>query len=220
MKFELKKYKRGQQKEIIKISLFLGILLLFIITRPSFAEQEIKNIQFKLVLSPNNLVNEAYSKLHYNSQDLYVENKALLTEKDISKITIRKSESKYKPAALLFRFNDTGKGKLFEVTKEFIGGRMAIFIGGEFILAPRIHETISDGRMIITSEELDEAKLESIAKKAGIKPEYEIEPYTAEDRKIDEQLEQTVKEAVEEVNKDFEKEGKPLRYKIDIKNNP
>ena len=69
-------------------------------------------------------------------------------------------------------FNNQGKDKFANVTSKNIGNRIAIFIDGKIIMAPKIMNKVADGKaMITTGYTEDEAKdiVKRINKQIGIK---------------------------------------------------
>jgi preprotein translocase subunit SecD len=141
--------------------ILLTIVLGLILCGVSFAEGADaidKNvINFKLCCSEQNL-NCIKVIANMNNEELFVEEAPVITVDDIASAeTVANPPPEGIPHPegwhyldIRLKFTDNGAKRLSAITSQNIGKRMAIFIKGNLIMAPKIVETITDNTLIIT----------------------------------------------------------------------
>jgi preprotein translocase subunit SecD len=86
---------------------------------------------------------------HGQREVLEVENKVLLDEGDVTSGAVVQ-DPRTKEFLLELRFTEQGRKKFGEITGQNIGRRIAIIINGKLTSAPKVNESISSGRIIIS----------------------------------------------------------------------
>lgn len=165
--------------------LSLSLLILLIFQSAAFPSQEM--IDFRLAYD-----REKKDTVFFHDKDIcpiYVEKKSVLKTSDLKRaaVVIKNetlsilSDPEVQKAIvsipnpqvyLELLFNNQGKDKFANVTSKNIGNRIAIFIDGKIIMAPKIMNKVADGKaMITTAYTEDEAKdiVKRINKQIGIK---------------------------------------------------
>ena len=119
-------------------------------------------------------------------EELYVQKNTILSLEDVNFAEVHNEEAPQeildalnttglktdsKSVSLRLKLNDHGKEKLSEATSQNIGKRMAIFIDGDLVSAPEIHEPISDGELAFSSS-LDLDRVKSIAERINQAQEF------------------------------------------------
>ncbi len=84
-----------------------------------------------------------------NHEVLYVEKTVLLDQNHLQGTTVVTSQASGAPQ-IHITFNDEGRKHFAEVTRQNIGRRLAVIIGGQLYCAPVIQAEISGGRGVIT----------------------------------------------------------------------
>lgn len=186
-----------------------GIFLLSLIT-VVWAETAQNKVEFRLVLSVDNvqkMLNENsenknnYDEINSGNEVLYIEKTARLTDKDIVKFVVRKSDAENGMDSLVLNFSEEGRTKLFNFTKEFAGKRIAVFIGKDFISASKVFEPVSNGSLVIIPGSRSVEELGEILKKNGIVPEYEKISYSDKEKEEIQNRNREVLEIVDKINK-------------------
>ena len=91
---------------------------------------------------------------------VYVDPYPVLTRMDIASATVVEDPA---GLGLEFIFTPVGSARLYEVTSQNVGNRLALFINGKLVAAPIIREPITAGRAVMFGK-LDRRELERIAK--------------------------------------------------------
>ena len=91
---------------------------------------------------------------------VYVDPYPVLTRMDIASATVVEDPV---GLGLEFIFTPVGSARLYEVTSQNVGNRLALFINGKLVAAPIIREPITAGRAVMFGK-LDRRELERIAK--------------------------------------------------------
>jgi preprotein translocase subunit SecD len=84
-----------------------------------------------------------------NHEILYVEKTILLDQNDLQDTSVVTSELSGAPQ-IDITFTDEGRKHFAEVTRQNIGRRLAVIIGGQLYCAPVIQAELSGGRGVIT----------------------------------------------------------------------
>jgi len=169
------------KNNLVWICLLIGFCLFQV--SPILAEenQAVKKnaikVEFKLVCDDN--VDSCEKAAVVNTgKDLYVQKAPVITLEEIVSAEVRSKEipqyvkdafeekgGKAEPTSitLILKFSSKGKEKLTEITSQNIGKRIAIFIDGNLVLAPQIHEPILSGELAVSYTSFEGA--ESIAER-------------------------------------------------------
>lgn len=112
--------------------------------------QEDKGFEFKLVCEAASPQCDKIADSNHQ-EELWVERNVVLSDSDIQEV--KNHGVKIVPAAeesrLRVIFNDQGKEKLADITSKNVKKRLAIFYGGEYLVAPVIAEPITSGEIEI-----------------------------------------------------------------------
>jgi len=81
-------------------------------------------------------------------ETLPVLKKVLIDQKDLKSVRVSKDQLGHPQIEI--RFTDEGKKRFADVTRDSIGKRLAIVIGGRLYSAPKIMTEISGGRAMIS----------------------------------------------------------------------
>lgn len=103
---------------------------------------------FDLISKPKNL---EFFETDKDGNKVDPNGKAVLTGKYISSASVGMDE-KSQAYTVQLKFNDAGTKKFKELTTELQGKHLGIFLGGEFLMAPKIDETIPNGQAVITGD--------------------------------------------------------------------
>lgn len=140
---------------LMKLKLLQSFLLLsFFILSPSvFADNEPISLQFRLVCSSSSSNCEKFfdSDAH---QDIYVDKNQVLSLKDLKGATykIQKPVNESPFLTLILKLNSQSKEFFRNFTAQNLNKRLALIIDNQFIFAPVIMETISDGKVAVTTD--------------------------------------------------------------------
>jgi SecD/SecF fusion protein len=73
----------------------------------------------------------------------------LIDQTDLKSAKVTK-DNQLGPSQIEITFTDAGKKRFAELTREFIGKRLAIVIGGQLYSAPKIRTEVSGGSAVIS----------------------------------------------------------------------
>lgn len=174
-------------------------------------------VELRWVLSEDELSGREYNVFKCEDEALFVENKAQFTERDMTGIDARWSEAKRGSIEVEFYFNESGKRRLSEFTKNSTGRRFAIFIDKEITAAPRIIEPITTGEMCIAGDFADQPVLVKLADRCGVGLDDRKTPYDAAQRKINQALRRNIGHAIGKVEKHIDDQQKSFREDLENK---
>jgi preprotein translocase subunit SecD len=164
------------KNNLVWICLFIGFCLFR--ASPIFAKESqavkknVITVEFKLVCDKN-FGSCKKATVEDSKEEICVQKRPVITLEEITSAETRSIEVPryFKDAlkkiggkagstsiALIIKLNRKGKEKLAEITSQNIGKRMAIFIDGNLVLAPRIHEPILGGELAISYSSFEKAK--------------------------------------------------------------
>ena len=98
-----------------------------------------------------------------NRESLYVEKTVLIDQNHLQDTMVVISEASGAPQ-IYITFSDEGRKHFAEVTRQNIGRRLAVIIGGQLYCAPVIQAELSGGRGVITGN-FTKQKAENLSKK-------------------------------------------------------
>ena len=140
------------------VGVLMGLLLL-LFSPNSFAEEF---VEFRFVCGSDGIdCEEVFNK--ENNENLLIERDAVLSLSDIAKAEVVEQKipqyfvntlEKQGPIQYFIniKFTSEGAKKLRAITEENLKRRLAIFIGGKFIMAPQIYEPIMGGQVQVSRQ--------------------------------------------------------------------
>ena len=155
-----------------RILFVLGLILSF----PFFSYAD--EIQVRLILTKNKLVDTFYDVIADESNSVYVSKEVLLSiskNSDIEKVEIGKTE--YNGSKLVVYCTDSGKEKLMSLTQKYSGQQIAMVFNGQILTAPYIRDPIKNGIIEIQSSWFSgtDDTLSLLIKSIGFVPSPEVD---------------------------------------------
>lgn len=105
-------------------------------------------LQMRLVADASSEESEEMVVVGTGKETLPVLKKVLIDQKDLRSVRVSKDQLGHPQIEI--RFTDEGKKRFADVTRDSIGKRLAIVIGGRLYSAPKIMTEISGGRAMIS----------------------------------------------------------------------
>ena len=101
------------------------------------------------------------SKNPSQQETLHVLKKILIDQTDLKSAKVTK-DNQLGPSQIEITFTDAGKKRFAELTRESIGKRLAIVIGGQLYSAPTIRTEVSGGSAVISGNFSEEEATELV----------------------------------------------------------
>lgn len=153
----------------MKKYLFIAIFL----TLCSFSFALADDIQFRLVLLPNEIQEASYDKYQdpqIEDKELFVSKEVLFSNSDIEKISIFKSPL-FNDVRATVHFNSVAKEKLLDVTTKYLKRQLAVVVGDKLVTAPKLMEPLLSGEAQIVGPGLNTLKdIEDFIMRTGFAP--------------------------------------------------
>ena len=96
------------------------------------------SIEFRLVLSQDEIEGKKYTTVKDGSETLYVWQLHYLTESDLEKVEVYRSTANARSLMVGFKFTVDGRKRLYNFTKKYAKRRVAIFADDKLVTAPII----------------------------------------------------------------------------------
>lgn len=165
-------------------------------------------IEFRPVLSQNELGDKRFDAVQNSGEIIYVWRLNYIADSDIEKIEILRSVNASRRLFVGFIFNDEGKKRLCYFSKKFEKKRLAIFAEGSFINTVPVAPPEFLGNKIIVRWPGTEPELRSLVLKVNKKPQGIMALYIEEQGKYNDVAAQAWAEAYGNINKYVEAKNK------------
>ena len=115
----------------------------------------------------------------YGDETLHVGKRVLLSDADVADIAPAAGPEAEEMRAVVITFNEEGAEKFARITKQLVGGRLAIIVKGKILSAPVLHEAILGGSVTIAGldEPMARELYDAIQTKSGKPPWPKDKPF-------------------------------------------
>ena len=161
-------------------------------------------VEIRLVLLPAEMEKEGFDVAKNGVDSVYVHKLPYLADRDIDKVEMFRSANE--PGRLLvgFKFNETGKKRLYNFTKRFGQRRVAIFTEGRYVMSSSVISPVFLGGVVVIRWPGTESELRKFAFEMNKKPAGIISLYLEEQGKYNDVAADAWAETYANVNKYIE----------------
>jgi len=168
------------------------------------ADEAVNDIEFRLILSPDELSGKSFDTLQTGSKRIHIWKMRHLSDTDIEQVEIFRSTSSANLMAC-FKFNEQGRKRLYRLTKRFQNRWMAIFTQGKLLTILPISIPVFMGERVIVNWSGTEPELQELAKRIEKKKETLLALYAEEQARYNDVATEAWAVAYQRVNNYFER---------------
>jgi hypothetical protein len=161
-------------------------------------------IEFRLVLVPDESGSMEFDIVKDGADSVYAQKLPYLADRDIDSVEIFRSASAARQLLVGFKFNETGRKRIYNLTKRFAGRRIAIFADGRYMMSSSVISPVFFKEMAVIRWPGTEAELRKFAAELNKKPPGIIALYIEEQGKYNDVAADAWAEAYLSVNKFIE----------------
>lgn len=165
----LKEFFAGKRKGVNSRSLLLMAIFVFIFSSASIAGGN--NIEFRPVLSQDELGGKKFDAVRSSGENIYVWRLNYLADSDIKNIEMLRSVNLSRQLFVGVVFNDDGKKRLYHFSKKFGKRRLAVFAEDNFLSTIPAEPPVFLGDKVIVRWPGTETELRSFVFKVNKKPQ-------------------------------------------------